>query len=154
MMEIVSIPRSTAENGASMSDRPRDLVLSELIRLCPNGFRLDRLPRRLRSLRDADIEEAASELEAEGLATIKHHQNAFVSGRQFRTIGLSDNSHSISEVVQFGDHEYPRMIAGDMVGGEDLNGVLEVMGEIAQDGRDRIERVSSQLTRRYWVNTA
>jgi hypothetical protein len=101
------------------------------------------------------VERAVEDLLAENLIRVTTHENPFVPGRRSRTVTLSDNAaYPIDDTIAIGERRYPRMIAGDTVGGEDLNGFIEVMGEVEEEGRKRIEQATERLMRRYWVNTA
>lgn len=134
---------------------PRDTLLRELIERNPSGFRLDRLPPALRGIALDDLERAISDLTDEGLVRVGHHTNERVRGREYRSVALSDvTKYPIRDTIRVGDTDFPRMIAGDIAGGEDLNAFIERLAEYEATLKRRIAELAALMTRRYWVNTA
>lgn len=132
----------------------RNKVLQELIERNPNGFRLDRLPKPLQSLSHDEIKAAIEELEADGVAETMKTTNRIV-GRDYLIVKLSDISrYPIVETLNVNGREYPRMVAGDTLGGDDLNFFVEVVGEIEQRADEQLDAAVRRLTRRYWVTTS
>lgn len=138
-----------------MATDPATRLLDELVASNPNGFRLDRLPPSLQTMTIDDVDAAVSSLEQRHLISVQNHTNRLVPGRTYKTVGLVNvNSYPIHETIRVGDLELPRMIAGDTVGGSDLNTTIETIAKIDEYSRRRNEELLVRLTRRYWANTA
>ncbi|MQC25704.1 MAG: hypothetical protein DWG78_02040 [Chloroflexi bacterium] len=138
-----------------MPDSIRDQFLSELIRLNPNGIRLDRMPLALQQIPENGIGAAVDELETQGIIRREFVANDLIPGRTYQVVTLSDiQRYPIRQTMEVNGRSYPRMLAGDRAGGEDLNFYVEVMGDIEKRALAEIQETAQRLRRRYWITTA
>ena len=100
-------------------------------------------------------EQALDALVEQKRVTSREQQNAEVVGRVYKVYSLTDpNAYPIRETITIGGIEFPRMISGDIVGGEDLNVYSEALAAYDAKIKSQMEDLATDLTRRYWANIA
>ncbi len=149
------MPKTLEGTSPRQMEKRRQEVLRTLVDSAPNGMRLIHFRVQLPNMRDELIEQALDTLIEQKLVILNETPNTLVPGRTFRVFSLADpGAYPMRETITIGSVEFPRMIQGDVVGAEDLNIYSEALAAYDARIENRIEKLASDLTRRYWANIA
>ena len=144
-----------ADEDRAGGTKDADALLQVLIAHSPNAMRLALLRPLMKSFTDDRITAAASVLESRGLIAISEHPNPNLPGRAVKRFTLSDTSrYPLRETIRIGEIDFPRMLDGDRVQAEDVNGLTEAVERYNNTLESRIKDLSQELLTRYWGNVA